>query len=94
MLKIGGSLTLEGKMEMVACLQENVDIFAWSVAEMPEIDAKVVCHRLNLDPKVAPVRQKKRKSVVVLEEPIREEVKKLLEAVLFRRSSILAGSLM
>ncbi|KAK8923844.1 hypothetical protein KSP39_PZI019751 [Platanthera zijinensis] len=58
LLKAGGSLPLEGKIEMVACLQDNVDVFAWSAAEMPGVDADVAYHRLNLDPAVAPIRQK------------------------------------
>ncbi|KAK8935545.1 hypothetical protein KSP39_PZI013055 [Platanthera zijinensis] len=80
LLKVGGALPLEGKTEIAACLQENVDIFAWSAAEMPGIDADVACHRLNHDPSVAPVRQRQRKSATTLAEPIWEEVRKLLEA--------------
>ncbi|KAK8939028.1 hypothetical protein KSP39_PZI011373 [Platanthera zijinensis] len=55
LLKVGGALPLEGKVEIAACLQENANIFAWSAAEMPGIDADVACHRLNLDPAVAPM---------------------------------------
>ncbi|KAK8928988.1 hypothetical protein KSP39_PZI017133 [Platanthera zijinensis] len=80
LLKIGGALPPEGKVEIAACLQENADVFAWSAAEMPGIDADVACHRLNLDPATAPVRQKQRKSATALAGPIREEVGKLLEA--------------
>ncbi|KAK8926340.1 hypothetical protein KSP39_PZI018276 [Platanthera zijinensis] len=80
LLKIGGALPPEGKVEIAACLQENADVFAWSAAEMPGIDADVACHRLNLDPATTPVRQKQRKSAATLAGPIREEVGKLLEA--------------
>ncbi|KAK8968369.1 hypothetical protein KSP40_PGU008776 [Platanthera guangdongensis] len=65
---------------MLECIQKNVDIFAWSAAEMPGVDADVACHRLNLDPGTRPVQQKKRSTADKLAEPIREEVAKLLKA--------------
>ncbi|KAK8954417.1 hypothetical protein KSP39_PZI002217 [Platanthera zijinensis] len=47
---------------------------------MPGINADVACHRLNLDPQTRPIRHKMRTIATKLEEPTREEVKKLLEA--------------
>ncbi|KAK8944371.1 hypothetical protein KSP39_PZI007756 [Platanthera zijinensis] len=44
------------------------------------IDADVAYHRLNLDPKMRPIRQKMRTIATKIEDPIREEVKKLLDA--------------
>ncbi|KAK8914186.1 hypothetical protein KSP39_PZI024498 [Platanthera zijinensis] len=61
-------------------IQKNVDVFAWSAADMSGIDADVVCHRLNMDPKTRPIRQKMRIIATKLEESIHEEVKKLLDA--------------
>ncbi|KAK8935966.1 hypothetical protein KSP39_PZI012929 [Platanthera zijinensis] len=79
-VRVSGGLTPEAQGKMLECIQKNVDIFAWSAAEMPGIDADVACHRLNLDPEARPVRQKKRPMTDRLAEPIREEVAKLLNA--------------
>ncbi|KAK8957359.1 hypothetical protein KSP39_PZI001154 [Platanthera zijinensis] len=65
---------------MRACIQSNVDIFAWRATDMPGINADVACHRLNLDPRARRIRQKMRAIATKLEAPIREEVKKLLDA--------------
>ncbi|KAK8951016.1 hypothetical protein KSP39_PZI003142 [Platanthera zijinensis] len=79
-IRISGGLSLEDQERMRACIQSNVDIFAWSAADMPGIDADVACHRLNLDPRARPIRQKMRAIATKLEAPIREEVQKLLDA--------------
>ncbi|KAK8918768.1 hypothetical protein KSP39_PZI021391 [Platanthera zijinensis] len=79
-IRISGGLTPEAQGRMLECVQKNVDIFAWSAAEMPGIDSNIACHRLNLDPKAPPIRQKKRPVADKLAEPIREEVAKLLKA--------------
>ncbi|GKU94987.1 hypothetical protein SLEP1_g8405 [Rubroshorea leprosula] len=42
------------------CLMEHKDIFAWCLADMPGIDPEVVCHRLEVNPDVVPIRQKVR----------------------------------
>ncbi|KAK8924197.1 hypothetical protein KSP39_PZI019370 [Platanthera zijinensis] len=79
-IRISGGLTPEAQGRMLECVQKNVDIFAWSAAEMPGIDSNIACHRLNLDPEAPPIRQKKRPVADKLAEPIREEVAKLLKA--------------
>ncbi|KAK8951092.1 hypothetical protein KSP39_PZI003623 [Platanthera zijinensis] len=79
-IRISGELGLEDQEEIRKCVQENIDIFAWSAADMPGIDADVACHRLNLDPKVRPIQQKKRAIASRMAKPIREEVEKLLRA--------------
>jgi len=38
------------KAQLVACLRENADLFAWSAADMPGIDASVAYHQLTVDP--------------------------------------------
>jgi len=39
----------------------HLDTFAWSASDMPGIDPNFLCHRLTMDPKVKPVRQRRRK---------------------------------
>ena len=43
-VKIGTRLPDLGRKQIKACLRENADLFAWSVAEMPGLDPEVVCH--------------------------------------------------
>ncbi|KAK8954142.1 hypothetical protein KSP39_PZI002328 [Platanthera zijinensis] len=79
-IKISGELTPKDQEEIRRCVKESIDVFAWSAADMPGIDADVACHRLNLDPKVRPIQQKKRAIAFKMARPIREEVEKLLQA--------------
>ena len=39
------------KNEFITLLSNNLDIFAWSQADMVEIDPELTCHMLNIDPK-------------------------------------------
>ena len=47
---------------------------------MPGIDPSVIVHRLNVNPKSSPIRQKKRVFAQERDKVITEEVRKLLEA--------------
>ena len=48
--------------DKLSCLiRENFDMFAWIPTDMLGIDPKVICHRLDIDPKANPMAQKKRK---------------------------------
>ncbi|KAK8956542.1 hypothetical protein KSP39_PZI001118 [Platanthera zijinensis] len=79
-LSINSELPEDQKAELISCLLENLDVFAWSAEDMPGVDPDVACHHLNVDPAAKPVQQKKRDVAVKLAEPIREEVAKLLKA--------------
>jgi hypothetical protein len=48
--KIGKDLSELVKTQLISCLSENADLFAWSVADMPGIDPSVACHQLTVDP--------------------------------------------
>ncbi|XP_068312658.1 uncharacterized protein [Pyrus communis] len=41
-------------------LEKNTEVFAWSYEDMPGISSDNICHRLSIDPKTKPVRQKRR----------------------------------
>jgi len=47
---------------------------------MPGIDPDFLCHRLTIDPKVRPVRQRRRKFNEERRRVVQEEMKKLLSA--------------
>ena len=37
------------KVEMLLLLVQNVDVFAYSSYEVPEVDPEFIIHRLNVD---------------------------------------------
>ena len=68
-------------------LTANADVFAWSAADMSGIPPETITHRLNVDPTMRPVRQKKRSFAPERQRAIDEEVDKLLEAGFIREST-------
>ncbi|KAL2235115.1 UNVERIFIED_CONTAM: Retrovirus-related Pol polyprotein from transposon [Sesamum indicum] len=77
--RIGSSLN-EGEMAMINFLRKNADMFAWSPSNFTGIDPEVIVHRLNVDPTVRPVQQRKRTFNNDKNDAIRQEVEKLLKA--------------
>ncbi|KAM2286748.1 hypothetical protein ACFX1S_039183 [Malus domestica] len=55
----------------------NTEVFAWSYEDMPGISPDVICHRLSIDPKIKPVRQKRRSYDAERYEAMKAEVEKL-----------------
>lgn len=47
-------------MKMLLSLVQNLDIFAWSPYEVPDVDLELIVHRLNMDPLFLPMNQKSR----------------------------------
>ncbi|XP_010241741.1 PREDICTED: uncharacterized protein LOC104586267 [Nelumbo nucifera] len=66
--------------DLIQLLREHTDVFAWSAADMPGIDPKVITHCLNSDPLYRPIRQKKMSFATERWQIINEEVQKLLDA--------------
>ncbi|KAL2228687.1 UNVERIFIED_CONTAM: hypothetical protein Sindi_1848400 [Sesamum indicum] len=77
--RIGASMK-EKEMAMISFLRENMDVFAWSPSDFTGINPEVIVHRLNVDPTMRPVQQKKRSFGSDKNEIIRKEVDKLLKA--------------
>ena len=65
---------------MEQILKRNFDVFAWSAAEIPGIPSSVICHSLNANLVIQPVKQKKRKLGSKRITAIRQETAKLLKA--------------
>ncbi|KAM1420921.1 hypothetical protein ACFX2I_003234 [Malus domestica] len=59
MVKIGTTLSPPIRLALISFLQENIEVFAWSYEDMPDISPDIICHRLSIDPKTKPVRQKR-----------------------------------
>ena len=78
LLRVGSQLRAELKDQLVDFLRHNLDVFAWTHADMTEISPDVACHVLNIDPTKVPVKQKKRSMGTERSAALEEEVKNLL----------------
>jgi hypothetical protein len=56
-VKIGANLPPNVEESLIRCLKANTDMFVVSPEEMPRIDPKVACHRLNVNPNMRYVAQ-------------------------------------
>ncbi|XP_052170472.1 uncharacterized protein LOC127786825 [Diospyros lotus] len=52
---VGTQLPKSVKEEIVECLRKNLDVFAWTLKDMPGIKPDVICHHLNVDPQFKPI---------------------------------------
>ena len=78
-VKIGAALPAYQKEAIIKCLKENSDCFAWSHRDMKGRSPEVITHKLNVDPNVKSVKQKRRKFTPERNQIINEEVEKLLD---------------
>jgi hypothetical protein len=65
---------------IIKFLKEKLDVFAWTHDDMPGIDPLTICHKLNVDPSIRPVKQKRRVFAPDRNQAISDEVEKLLIA--------------
>ena len=42
------------RVEMLLLLVQNVDVFTWSLYEVPGVDPEFIVHKLNVDPLFPP----------------------------------------
>ncbi|KAL2242652.1 UNVERIFIED_CONTAM: Retrovirus-related Pol polyprotein from transposon [Sesamum indicum] len=78
--RIGSQLGEQLETMMISLLRKNADIFAWSSSDFVGVAPDVIVHRLNVDPTMRPVQQKKRNFSMEKNQVIREEVDRLLNA--------------
>jgi hypothetical protein len=72
------------KVELVAFLRHNSDVFAWSHEDMPGIDPSVIVHKLNVDPNYRPVKQRRKTFAAERNQAVAEKVEKLLNVGFIR----------
>ena len=82
--RVGADLEEKNKKDLVQFLKKNIDVFAWSHEDMSGIDPSVITHRLNECPSFKLVRQKKRVFAPKKDNPIKDEVQKLMAAKFVR----------
>ena len=74
-VKVGTSMSTNIRDELVALLRNYQDIFAWSYQDMSDLSPDIVQHRLPLNPKCSPIKQKLRRMKPEMSLKIKEEVK-------------------
>ncbi|XP_017217112.1 uncharacterized protein LOC108194669 [Daucus carota subsp. sativus] len=85
-LFIGVRLDNLMRKKMVEFLRSNIDVFAWSHADMTGIDPNVMCHRLNIDPKKKGISQKRRPISGERAEALKAEVDRLQKVGLVKEA--------
>ncbi|KAL0345564.1 UNVERIFIED_CONTAM: hypothetical protein Sradi_4387700 [Sesamum radiatum] len=58
--RIGSNMSKSVQTLMIKFVRKSIDMFAWSPSDFKGIDPEVIVYRLNVDPMVRPVKQKKR----------------------------------
>ena len=82
--RIGTTLSLGMRTRLIWSLKENLDVFAWSHEDMPNISPAIIQHRLNVNPKRKPVQQRRRAFALKQDQAVTEKVTKLLMAGFIR----------
>ena len=82
--RIGTTISTDIKKKLVQLLKENLDIFAWSHEDMPDISTEIIQHKLNVDLEKKPVQQRRRVFAPEQNQAIIDEVNKLLAAGFIR----------
>jgi hypothetical protein len=77
---MGNSLDPNYELALVKFLQENRDIFAWKTADMTAVPRELIEHKLHLDPKAKPIKQRLCHFTQDKEEVIKREFARLLDA--------------
>ncbi|EHA8591828.1 hypothetical protein COCNU_contig68166401G000010 [Cocos nucifera] len=83
-VQIVSNLADEIREQFVIFLRRNADVFAWTPADMPEIDIEVMEHPLTVDSRHRSIKEKMRYHAPKRQKAIVEEVDKLLKVGLIR----------
>jgi Reverse transcriptase (RNA-dependent DNA polymerase) len=83
-ITIGAEAPAEDQQQLVMFLHKNNDVFAWSPRDLQGVSRNIIQHKLNVDPKAKPRKQKLRKASGEREEAAKAEVEKLLDAGVIR----------
>ncbi|KAK0593535.1 hypothetical protein LWI29_038198 [Acer saccharum] len=90
-VKVGASLSVHVKTQLVTLLRDYKDVFAWSHEDMLGVDPRVISHHLSINLEFRPVVQKRRLFNPERSVAIKKEVEKLLSAGSIREASIRNG---
>lgn len=71
----------ELKDKLVGLLREYADVFAWALEDLQGVDRSIIEHKLSIDPRQKPRKQKVRKMSTESQIAARVEVQKLLRVI-------------
>ncbi|XP_057450898.1 uncharacterized protein LOC130742814 [Lotus japonicus] len=83
-LKIGSSLTKEQEERLITLLSDNLDLFAWTINDVPGIDPNVITHKLAIRPGATPIIQPRRRMSEEKNKAVQLETEKLIKASFIR----------
>ena len=58
--RIGTTLSPEMRASLIQFLQQSLDVFVWSHEDMPGIPTEIIQHKLNVNPVIKPVHQRRK----------------------------------
>ena len=80
---IGTRLSQEEEDKLIEFLRSNKDVFAWSSNDLG-VSREIIEHKLDIDPKIRPKKQKLRKLAEDRVQTVKAEVQRLLDAKVIR----------
>ena len=86
-LNVGSQLNASIQNILISFLEANLDVFAWTHADMYGISPEIAVHTLNIDPKFTPVKQKRRTQGPERSAALKEEVDRLMENNFIKEST-------
>jgi hypothetical protein len=81
---IGTETDQEERPELLAFLNKNSDVFAWSTSDLMGVSRDIIKHRLLMNPSAKPRKQKFQKTSKEKVEAAKTEVQRLLDAGFIR----------
>ncbi|XP_057756294.1 uncharacterized protein LOC130975523 [Arachis stenosperma] len=81
---VNKNLPHELKEPLIEMIRANSDLFAWTPADMPGIDPKIISHHLAVKTEARPVAQRRRKMSAERAEEVARQTASLLEAGFIR----------
>ncbi|XP_057723565.1 uncharacterized protein LOC130939480 [Arachis stenosperma] len=81
---VNKNLPHELKEPLIEMIRANRDLFAWTPADMPGIDPKIISHHLAVKTEARPVAQRRRKMSAERAEEVAKQTASLLEAGFIR----------
>ena len=82
--QIGAIMKDRDKVQILLFLLQNVDVFAWSLYEVPGVDPEFIVHKLNVDPSFPSKKQKSRRASKEHVDAVKLEAQRLKEAGVIR----------
>ncbi|XP_057454815.1 uncharacterized protein LOC130746263 [Lotus japonicus] len=83
-LKIGSRLSKNQEDRLITLLGDNLDLFAWTINDVPGIDPSVITHKLGIRPGAKPVMQARRRMSEEKDKAVQVETNKLMKALFIR----------